>query len=44
MAEAGAPPAIDLAPPDSLFSSLRAAAGTDWRAYTDHAFTRATSW
>lgn len=40
-AEAGAPPAADLVPRDSLFAHLRAAAGDEWLAYTNHAFIRA---
>ncbi len=39
--EAGAPPASDLIPEGSLFAHLRAAAGADWLAYTDHPFIRA---
>jgi thiaminase/transcriptional activator TenA len=33
--------AEDLAPEDSLFAHLRAAAGEEWLAYTDHPFIRA---
>jgi thiaminase/transcriptional activator TenA len=31
-------PASELAPPDSLFARLRAAAGVDWTGYTRHNF------
>ncbi len=37
----GAAPAVDLAPEGSLFAHLRAAAGGEWIAYTNHPFVRA---